>query len=128
MDETQARDSLAAMVGIEDVPSLSGEEFELLVIFAQIRDANGVRPSDTGWVPTYNLARAAARGWQWKAGRIASVYNVSGDGQSLTRAQWFDHCLAMVKLYSSSSLGTIQVGATGVVGYYTDVIGNLNVG
>lgn len=127
MDETAARDNLAAMVGMDDIPTISAVDFELLVTYAQIRDSAGVRPSDAGWVPTYDLNRAAARGWRWKAAKIASVYNVSGDGRSLSRAQWFDHCLEMVKLYSSSSLGTVVVGAQGVPGY-TDVIGNLNVG
>lgn len=116
------------MVGMGDIPTISGDEFELLVDYARVRDPYGVHPADTGWTPTWNLNRAAARGWKWKAGKLASQYAVSGGGSSMSRGDWFDHCLRMADQYKSGALGTIWVAPGGVGDYYTDVIGNLNVG
>jgi hypothetical protein len=127
MDEVTARAELSVMVGMSDVPTLRDDEFDLLVSFAKVSDEFGLRPSDTGWTPTFNLNRAAARGWKWKAGKITSAYDFQTDGQRFSRAQWFEHCMAMSQSYSTGGMGTIVVGASGVPAY-TDVIGNLNVG
>jgi len=128
MDETTARNMLAQMVGMDDIPTISGVDFDMLYEqHAKVRDPYGLRPSDSGWTPTFDLRRAAVLGWRWKAGKLASQYSVSGDGRSLSREQWFDHCLRMAAEYATGGIGTIVVGAGGVPGY-TDVIGNLNVG
>jgi hypothetical protein len=126
MDETTARNTLAEMVGMDDVPTLSPAAFELLVDYARVRDPYGLHPDDSGWTATWNLHRAASRGWKWKAGKLASQYQVSGGGQSLSRQQWWEHCIAMSDQYKSGNIGSIEVAPGGY--WYTDVIGNLNVG
>ena len=46
----------------------------------QVPDTNGLHPAESGWVPTYNVLRAAGRGWLWRAGTTgtASAYK-AGD-------------------------------------------------
>jgi len=51
------------------------------------------------WVPTWNLNAAAAKAWQVKAGKVASRYNFTSDGQMFERAQMLGHCRTMEKSY-----------------------------
>jgi hypothetical protein len=44
---------------------------------------------------SYNLNRAAAEIWNYKAAHTAEFYSFSTDSQSFTRSQWFDHCISM---------------------------------
>ena len=53
----------------------------------------------SSWTPTYDLAAAAARGWELKAGKAATMYDFTTDGQTFRRAQVIAHCRRMVRDY-----------------------------
>jgi hypothetical protein len=53
----------------------------------------------TVWSPTWDLNAAAAKGWQIKAGKVASRFDFTTDGQSFQRAQMLDHCRSMERSY-----------------------------
>ena len=38
----------------------------------RVPDSAGIRPAETGYVPTYNVLRAAGRGWIWLAGEAGN--------------------------------------------------------
>ncbi len=52
-----------------------------------------------------DLNRAAAWGWNLKAGMTTDLYDLgSQGGSSLTRSQWHDHCVRMANLYGSGAM------------------------
>lgn len=79
----------------------------------------------TAWGGEWDLQRAAAEGWRWKAGKCSSRFNFSSDVNNFQRSQTFEHCIKMAKEYESDSAYTINVGGASV---YDPVIGNLNGG
>lgn len=99
MTETEARARLERMVAPTLAPVLSYADVSDLMSVARRPDINGVLPSETGWVPTWDLDAAAAAGWEIKAGRVASEFAFSEDGQSFRREQVHAACLNMAKLY-----------------------------
>lgn len=63
---------------------LDDEQLEKLVVEARIPDAAGVLPGAPGWVPSWDLNRAAAEGWRILADRLATTttgMSVDGDRQ-----------------------------------------------
>ncbi len=68
------------------------------------------------------LNRAAAWGWNLKAGMTTNQYDLGGQGgSSLTRSQWHDHCLRMANAYGAgvmsvtgSSTGRSGIGSIGL--------------
>jgi hypothetical protein len=77
--------------------------------------------------PSYNLNRAAAEGWRWKAGKVANRYTMWDATQRLNRSDLHKHCLLQAKMYASKSVSAVQVTG-GYTGYNDPVIGNLNAG
>lgn len=54
------------------------------------------------------LNEAAALGWSWKAALTADQYDVAGgNGKSLTRSQWWDHCRRMGDAYVTGTMDVI---------------------
>lgn len=67
----------------------------------------GVAP----WSPTYDLYYAVAQGWLLKSSRLAGHYNFMTGGKMLSREQFYEHCMAQYKLYSSKSgIKAIRLG------------------
>ncbi len=68
------------------------------------------------------LNRAAAWGWNLKAGMTTAQYDLGGQGgSSLTRSQWHDHCLRMANAYGAgvmsvtgASTGRSGIGSIGL--------------
>jgi len=52
---------------------------------------------------SYDLNGAAATLWRQRAGKVSSYYNVSFDGQQLSRSQWFTHCKMMADEYAQQA-------------------------
>lgn len=99
MDVATARIRLGAMTAWETEPTLSSDELDALVAMARRADAAGLAPSDVDWTPTYDLNSAAAEGWRWKAAKATTKFDVSTDGQSLSRSQVKQHCDEMAMSY-----------------------------
>ncbi len=51
-----------------------------------------------------DLNRAAAWGWNIKAGLTSDQYDLGGGDRKLTRDQWFQHCMTMAAMYSSGAM------------------------
>lgn len=64
------------------------------------------------WSPTYDLRAAASEGWRWKAGKVASKYDVAaGGGTDFKRSQQYQMCLEMSR--SFGGIGSVKLqGAT----------------
>ncbi len=68
------------------------------------------------------LNRAAAWGWNLKAGMTTDQYDLGGQGgSSLTRSQWHDHCVRMANAYGAgvmsvtgASTGRSGIGSIGL--------------
>lgn len=89
MTENDAIWTLSRMVASDQTPLLDDEELHRLVTV--------VAPRGDG---TYDLRRAAAEGWRWKAAKVAGAFNLSIDGGAINRGDLLAHCREMVKLYS----------------------------
>ena len=53
--------------------------------------------ANVNWVPTYDLAAAAADVWDEKAATLAPQYDVSADGASRTMSQQYEHATARAR-------------------------------
>ncbi len=70
-----------------------------------------------------DLNRAAAWGWNIKSGLTSAQYDLGGgSGKTLTRDQWFQHCMTLAARYASgamsvtgSSTGRGGIGSIGMV-------------
>ncbi len=75
------------------------------------------------------LNRAAAWGWNLKAGMTTNQYDLGGQGgSSLTRSQWHDHCVRMANAYGAGvmSVTGASTGRSGIgsIGLTTELSGN----
>lgn len=70
-------------------------------------------PADTGGshlkvrYRSYDLYATAAGIWEARAGNVAAYYNIKEGEHSLSRAQWFEHCMAMAGQMWSKSKGQV---------------------
>lgn len=56
---------------------------------------------------TYNLRRTAADIWREKSAYVSPFYSFTMEGQTFTRAQWFDHCMMMADKFDGQSGVTV---------------------
>ncbi len=88
-------------------PTLSGDDLNYILTQATRADLYGRAPSDPNWVPTYNVPFGAMRGWELKAGYVATAYD-TGDGQvKFNRSQALKGCEQMVKMFQRRCTATI---------------------
>jgi hypothetical protein len=106
MDADMALARLSNMVAATTTPALSDEDVDALLDYA-------IRPDGT-----YDLRRAAAEGWRWKAGKVAGGFTFSADGVAVDKSMLLEHCLGMVKQYSTG-VRTVTVD-TGLSPFETD--------
>lgn len=75
-----------------------------------IPDENGIEKDESAvplsgilytWIPTYDLNMVASEIWSEKASAVAACFDYSGDGNSMTRSQMFDHCNSRARFYKS---------------------------
>lgn len=63
------------------------------------------------WAPTWDLASAAAAGWEQKAAQVAHRFTFSADGQRFDRSQVHAMCLDMADRYRRrGGVGTTRTG------------------
>ena len=99
MDQGQAWTRLKMMVAAESAPVLDATEIELLLEMHRVADANGVAPGGEGWVPGWDLNRAALEGWRWKEAKAAGRFDFQADGASYSRSQVLAMCEKMILQY-----------------------------
>lgn len=108
MTESEAQAELERRVAPDIEPTLSDAAITALLAGARRPDTEARVWSDDDWEPTWDLDAAACAGWEQKAAIAAAQFSFSEDGQSFSRKQVFDACLAMAKLYRRGS-GSVQV-------------------
>ena len=82
-------------LGPGSTPELEDEQYDALVDLAM---PDGIGDGES-------LQRAAVVGWGWKSALTADQYDLkAASGASLTRDQWFQHCLQMASAYRSGAL------------------------
>lgn len=94
---------LSRMCAAAEAPTLSDDEIDSLVTFAARRDG------------TFNLRRAAAEGWRWKAAQVAGAFSFSADGVAVDKTMVVKHCLLMAQQYDGQASRTSGVRSLKVV-------------
>lgn len=64
-------------------------------------DQGGTELYMTGWV--HDLNRAASELWRRLAGSVSGYYSFGVDGHTLSRSDWFKHCIDMSKYYAAQA-------------------------
>lgn len=74
---------------------------------ARVNDGPVLLWEDAGthWSPTWDLAAAAAEGWELKAGLVAHRFTFTTDGQMFQVGQLIDHCESRAKHYRRQVVG-----------------------
>lgn len=111
MTYAQALVRLEAMTAAQSAPLLTTDELAVLLEQNQVVDATGLAPTAAGYVPTWDLNRAACEGWRWKAGKCAGLFDFTADGATFNRAQMLDHCEKMIAQYARKVMGSVPVQA-----------------
>lgn len=117
MDDVEARQRLERMVAWDTPPlRLASEAVDDLLEIAKTTDRYGGHPllpdrvtPNPAWIPTWDLRKAAAEGWRWKAALAASKHDFSADGTNYSAGQLIASCEKMVTLFSRRP-GEIYVG------------------
>lgn len=109
MTESEARALLKLMTSASTEPKLTDDEINLILSTAKLSDTEGRAPSDAEWEPTWDLNRAAARGWDIKAGRASDHHAVTINGRVFSAQQVYEHCEEQARKYRKRIAGTIAV-------------------
>lgn len=97
---------LKMLTAADSAPVLEADEIELLLQMHRLADANGVAPGGVGWLPGWDLNRAALEGWRWKAAKVAGAFDFSADGASYNRSQILAMCERMIAQYQRRIIGS----------------------
>lgn len=68
-------------------------------------DVEGSNPTDSDWLPTYDLYKVASDLWLEKAAKFADEFDFSSDGGSYQRSQKHQMMLKQSGYYASRSKG-----------------------
>lgn len=109
VDQAFARRMLERAIALGTVPTLDTAAVDDLMAIATITDGDTGAPSWTG----VSLNRAASIGWQWKAGLTSDQYDLGGGvGKTLSRDQWFGHCMQLAADYAIGAKGVLDGGSS----------------
>lgn len=62
------------------------------------------------WTATWDLRAAAAEGWRWKAGKVASKYDAAtGNGTDFKRSQQHAMCMQMAASFGGGRIGSVKL-------------------
>lgn len=68
-------------------------------------DINGLYPSDTNWIPTYDIFLVASEIWLEKASTVSDEFDFHADGGTFQREQKHKMALEQSSYYASRSKG-----------------------
>lgn len=88
-----------ASASTELQPALGADQLAQLLADALVPDDQGRWTDDADYVATYDLNRAAGKGWRLRAGKVAMDYSMQIEGRGMSRSQMYDHCIAQAKEY-----------------------------
>ena len=99
-DAVTARALLDAALALTSTPTLETATVDLLFGMASSEDAD----ANTVYLAA-DLNRSVSLGWNLKAGLTADQYDLrAASGASLTRDQWWAHCMAMANAYGTGAM------------------------
>lgn len=99
MDHEQAWKRLKMLTAADSAPVLEADEIETLLAMHRRADVDGRAPDAVGWLPTYDLTRAALAGWRLKMGKATANFDFQADGASYNRSQVLAMCERMILQY-----------------------------
>lgn len=109
-DAVIARRFLERALAHESKPALDAASVADLMTIAEVIDLETLAVSYT----SYSLNKAAAVGWNWKSALTADAYDIGGgNGKTLKRDQWFEHCRTMSAAYGTGSMSVLDGGHGG---------------
>lgn len=94
-------------------PALTEEELAALVSRAQVADVNGKGPLDDEWIPTYDVTRSVAEGWEARAGKAAARPTIGRRGDTVNRGQVHEALLRMAALWRRRLAGSAAMLSSG---------------
>jgi hypothetical protein len=115
-DAALARRLMERAVAMTTNPTLDAAQVDDLMTLAESLDAD----ANTVYTDA-DLNRAASIGWLWKAGLTSDQYDLGGgQGRTLTRSQWYDHCTQLANAYGNGTLNVLGgSGTRGSIGVIT---------
>lgn len=118
-DPIQARTFLERATAAATKPALTSDEvMDLVVVASSLNDV-----LETVYTGT-DLNRAAALGWQWKAGKVAGDFTTALEGgMKFNREQVYAHCMDQAARYAT---GTLSVIGSTVSGRQRSGIGSIS--
>jgi len=91
-----------------------------------VPDPDDVYPDEYGWLPSYDLALAAAEIWAEKAGAVAANFDFQADGANFAKSQQYEHYNQQARKWRSLRVpGNYEV-VTMPPSSTSTVIGNVN--
>ena len=71
----------------------------------KVNDSTGLHPAQTGWIPTYDVKKAAGQGWLWLAGCVGntSAYTLGDQGVTYD----MDYCMRQARNLLGSTSATV---------------------
>ena len=66
-----------------------------------VADRDDIYPDEAGWLPSYDLAMAAAEVWAEKATVVAANFDFDADGASYKRSQQYEHYVKQARRWRS---------------------------
>jgi hypothetical protein len=112
MDEARARSLLENMIAWDQIPALTTDQVDSLMILSQRSDTYGFSPGDDDYDPTWDLNAGAAEGWRWKAAAVSGSFDFVTDSQRFDRSQMAAMCLRMSQEYRRRMLVSAVVGSS----------------
>jgi hypothetical protein len=90
-------------------PALDAAVLSAILDDYRVADADGLRPTDTGWTETWDLNLAAAEAWRRKAGLVAGDFSFSADDARYDKGAVLANMEKMVALWLAKSNGVLVV-------------------
>jgi hypothetical protein len=111
MNEIEAKARIAELVAMNDEPQLASHDLDRLTELAARKDEYGRARGEAGWVPTWNIPYAAAKGWELKSTRLTTKFMFMSGGKMFSRNQMFEHCMQMARHFrGQQGIGSIPLG------------------
>lgn len=114
MTEAEALARIGMLTQATVYPTLTTDELTYLVSIAKSVDSTGHVPSDTDWVPTWDIPHAVAEGWELKAGHAAIAFDFEADKKKFARSQIYGACKSMAARWKSKSSCSVALVSSGL--------------
>lgn len=110
--EYDVRTRLIFFTQARATPVLEEDEIEMLMQRSKRWDQNRNAPSDPAWIPTWNVNKNIAMGWELKAMKVITAVDIESGKQKIARSQMYKHFLEMSNLWKRRSCETIELPST----------------